>query len=122
MFKDYSGSFIMTNGRNRIRTSKRKSYAAATDFFPATKLMWKTIGAMVLVTLIIGISSTIWYGLQVQVALDQIGNKRTLNTKLHNENRLLLLQRDLMLSQEQMGAAAQKLGLRSPAKNQVRYP
>jgi len=84
--------------------------------------MWKTIGAMVLVTLIIGISSTIWYGLQVQVALDQIGNKRTLNTKLHNENRLLLLQRDLMLSQEQMGAAAQKLGLRSPAKNQVRYP
>ena len=122
MFKDYSGSFAMTNGRNKIRTSKRKSYAAATGIFPATRLMWKTIGAMVLVTLIIGISSTIWYGLQVQVALDQIGDTRTLNNELQDENRLLVSQRNLMLTQDQMESAAQKLGLRSPAKDQLRYP
>ena len=122
MFKDYSGSFVMTNGRNKIRSAKRKSYPAATGFFPATRLLWKTIGAMVLVTLVIGISSTIWYGLQVQVALDQIGDKRIVNNKLQDENRLLVAQRDLLLTQDQMEEAAKKLGLRSPAKDQVRYP
>jgi hypothetical protein len=122
MFKDYSGSFVMTTGRNRLRTSKRTSFAAAAGLFPATRFMWKTIGAMVLATLVIGISSTIWYGLQVQVALDQISEKRTRNNTLHNENRLLVAQRDLLLSQDQMEAAAKKFGLRSPAKNQLRYP
>ncbi len=122
MFKDYSGSFVVANGRNQIRTSRRKSAVAASKFFPATKLMQKAIGAMLLVTLIIGISSTIWYGLQVQIALDQIGNKRILNTKLHGENRLLVAQRDLMLTQSKMETAVKKLGLRTPAKHQIRYP
>ena len=122
MFKDYSGSFIMANGRNKIKTSKRKPFSASTKIFPATKLMWKTTGAMLLVTLVIGISSTIWYGLQVQVALDQIGNNKAITNKLHNENRLLIAQRDLMLTQDQMEAVAQKIGLRSPAKSQIRYP
>ena len=122
MFKDYSGSFIMANGRNRIRTSKRKSSTATTELFPATKLLWKTIGAMLLVTVAIGISSTIWYGLQVQVALDQIGSNRSVNNQLLKEKRLMIVQRDLMLTHNQMETAAQKLGLRSPAENQIRYP
>ncbi len=122
MFKDYSGSIMMVKGRNKIRTSKKRSSAASWKLFPATKLMWKTVGAVLLVTLVIGISSTVWYGLQVQVALDQIGNSRTINNELHNENRLLIVQRDLMLTQDHMEEAAQKLGLMSPVKNQLRYP
>jgi uncharacterized protein HemX len=122
MFKAYSGSFIMANGRNRIRTSKRKSSTATTELFPATKLIWKTIGAMLLVTVAIGISSTIWYGMQVQVALAQIGDKRAANNELHIENKLLNAQRGLMLTQVQIETAAKKLGLRPPVKNQLRYP
>jgi hypothetical protein len=122
MFKDISGSFIMVKRRNKIRTSQRKYGAVPQVFFPATKLMLKTITAMFLITLCIGISSTIWYGLQVQVALDQIGNNRAINNELHNENKLLMAQRELMLTQDHIEAAAQKIGLRSPAKNQLRYP
>ena len=122
MFKDYSGSFIAVNGRNHLRTSKRKSTAASKEVFPATRLMWKTIGAMLLTTLVIGISSTIWYGMQVQVALDQIGSNKTVNNQLQNENKLLIAQRDLLLTQDHIEDAAQKLGLSSPAKNQLRYP
>ena len=122
MFKDYSGSFIMVNGRNKIRTSKRKSSAVSKELFSATKLMWKKVGAMLLVTLVIGFSSTIWYGLQVQVALDQIGNIRKTNNHLHNDNRLLITQRDLRLTKDHMEETAQKLGLKSPTKNQLRYP
>jgi len=122
MFKDYSGSFIAVNGRNKIRASRRKSASITKEFMPTTKLMWKTVGAMLFVTLVIGISSTIWYGLQVQVALDQIGKSKTLNKTFQDENRLLIAQRDLMLTREKMEAAARKLGLQSPAKNQLRYP
>jgi uncharacterized protein HemX len=122
MFKDYSGSFIMANSKNRVRVSKRKSSAATKELFSATKLMWKTIGAMLLVTLVIGISSTVWYGLQVQVALDQIGEKKAANNELRDENKLLSAQRDLLLTQVHIEAAAKKIGLRAPAENQLRNP
>ena len=122
MFKDYSGSFMMTNAKNRVRVSKRKSSAATKERFPATKLMWKTIGAMLLVTLVIGISSTVWYGLQVQVALDQIGEKKAANNELRDENKLLSAQRSLLLTQVQIEAAAKKIGLRAPSENQLRNP
>jgi len=122
MFKDYSDSVVTANSRNQIRTSKRKSAAAPKEIFSATRLMWKTIGAMLVVTLVIGISSTIWYGLQVQVALDQIGSKKAVKNELLNENRLMIAQRDLLLTRDHVEAAAQKLGLRTPAKNQLRYP
>lgn len=122
MFKDYSGSFTMANSRNKIRTSRRKSCAASPELFPASKLMLKTIGAMLLVTLVLGISSTVWYGIQVRDALGQIGNNTAINKELRNKNRLLIAQRELMLTQDQMTAAAQKLGLRAPTNNQLRYP
>jgi len=122
MFKDYSGSITMIHGRNRIRRSKKKSSAVSKKLLPATNFMWKTIGAMLLVTLVIGISSTVWYGLQVQVALDQIGRNRAANSELQAENKHLLAQRDLMLTEGHMQEAAQKLGLRSPAGDQLRYP
>lgn len=122
MFKDYSGTYVAVIGRNKKRSRRKKATPAAKEFFYATKLMWKTVGAMLLVTLAIGVTSTIWYGWQVQSALDQIGRDKTFNTRLANENRLLIVKRDLMLSQEYMEEAAHELGLVSPAKNQLRYP
>jgi len=120
MIKDYSGGMILVSGRNKI-TAKRGSSTVASVLFPTTRLMRKTLGAMILLTLVVGISSTIWYGLQVQVALGQIGGNRETNNELHNEKKLLAAQRDLMLTPDHMKEAAQKLGLISPTKNQLRY-
>jgi hypothetical protein len=122
MLKDYSGTLIMTQGRNKLRTSKKKSYASAREIIPATRFIWQSIGAMLLVTLVIAVSSTIWYGLKVQVALDQIGSSRTTNNELRNKNSLLLVQREILLSQNKMEEAARKLGLRTPGESQLRYP
>ena len=120
MIKDYSGGMILVSGRNKI-TAKRRSPTVPSELFPATRLMRKTLGAMILLTLFVGISSTIWYGLQVRVALGQIGSNMGINTELHNENKQLAAQRDLMLTPDHMKEAAQKLGLVSPTKNQLRY-
>ena len=121
MYKDYSGSMIAVSGRNKIITSKRKNVSVSHKLLPTTRVMWKTIGAMLLLTLVIGISSTIWYGLQVQVALDQIGSSAGINNELQNENKLLLAQHNLMLTTNHMRETAQKIGLVSPTENQLRY-
>ena len=122
MFKDYSGGIILVNGRNRIRSSPGKLSALPRELFSASNLMRKTIGALLLATLVIGIGSTVWYGLQVRMALDQIGSIKTVNSELHNRNRLLIAERRQILSENNMQETAAKLGLRSPLKNQLRYP
>jgi hypothetical protein len=122
MVNDYSGSYVAINYRNKKISYNKRAATKARDFFSVTKLMWKTLGAMLLVTVVIGITSTMWYGLQVQLALDQIGNDKITNSTLTRENKLLIVKHDLMLSQEQMEKAAQKIGLYSPTKSQLRYP
>ena len=122
MVNDYSGSYVAINCRNKKISHNKRAATKARDFFFVTKLMWKTLGAMLLVTVVIGITSTMWYGLQVQLALDQIGNDKITNSTLTRENKLLIVKHDLMLSQEQMEKAAQKIGLYSPTKSQLRYP
>jgi len=120
MIKDYSGGMILVSGGNKI-TAKRRSVTVPSELFSLTKLMWKALGAMLLLTLVIGITSTIWYGLQVQIALDQIGTNKEIYHELNNENKMLAAQRDLMLTPDHMKGAAQKLGLIFPTEKQLRY-
>jgi hypothetical protein len=122
MVKDYSGSYAAINCRNKKISHKKKTAAKSGEFFSATKLIWKTLGVMLLVTVVIGIPSTIWYGWQIQLALDQIGRDKITNSGLTNENRLLIAQRDLMMSREHMEKTAQRIGLYPPTKSQLRYP
>lgn len=95
---------------------------ALKNFLPTAKLMWHGIGAMLLITLVLGVTSTIWYGWQVRSALDEIGRTKAINGTLTNENKLLSVKREIMLSQEYMEEAAQKQGLRLPSDIQLRYP
>jgi hypothetical protein len=122
MVKDYSASCVINKGRNKKKVRRKKVGPQAKEFFSATRLMWKALGAMLFVTVVIGISSSIWYGWQVQLALDQIGKDRSRNIELQEENRLLIAQHDLMLTQDHMEKSARKIGLYSPSKNQIRYP
>jgi len=122
MVNDYSGSYVAINCRNKKISHNKRAATKARDFFSVTKLMWKTLGAMLFVTVVIGITSTMWYGLQVQLALDQIGSDKITNSQVTRDNKLLIVKRDLMLSQDQMEKAAQKIGLYSPTKSQLRYP
>ena len=93
-----------------------------------TRLRWSNrerfggIGAILFITLAIGVSSTFWYGWQIQLALDEIGSTRTANQKLTSLNLQLTNHRDMLLSQGHMEKAAKKLGLYPPTKSQLRYP
>jgi len=122
MYKDYSGSYAAVLGRNRKISPKRKTVPATKKFLPAAKIMWHAIGAMLLITLALGVTSTIWYGWQVRSALDEIGRAKAVNESLTNENQLLTVKHELMLSQKYMVKAAKEQGLSLPSKKQLRYP
>ena len=122
MIKDYSGSFITENGTSRKKTIRRRTPVYTKHFLPLKKLMWNTIGAMLLVTLVIGVSSTFWYGWQIQLALDEIGKSEAMSKELTDLNLKLTTHRDILLSKEHMVKTAKKLGLYPPAENQLRYP
>jgi hypothetical protein len=122
MYKDYSGSCIAVIGRNRKKNYRKKTIPSIKEFLPAAKLLWHAIGAMLLITLVVGVTSTIWYGWQVRSALDEIGQAKALNRSLISENKLLTVKHEIMLSQEYMAEAAKKQGLSLPSKTQLRYP
>ncbi len=122
MYKDYSGSCVAVIGRNRKKNCKKKTAPALKSFLPEAKLMWHGIGAMLLITLVLGVTSTIWYGWQVRSALDEIGHTKAINGTLTSENKLLSVKREIMLSQEYMEEAAKKQGLGLPSNIQLRYP
>ena len=122
MVNDYSGTYVAINCRNKKKSPPKKAATTSRDFFSVTMLMWKALGAMLLITVVIGITSTIWYGWQVQLALDQIGSNKITNTELASENRILIAQRDLILTQEHIEKAAGRIGLYFPTKSQLRYP
>lgn len=116
MVKDYADSCIRHHNRNC-----RKKYPNPKDLFSSARIMWKTIGVMLFVTLVISITSTFWYGMKIQLALDQIGLDTAINKELTDKNRLLIVQHDLMLTPKHMEKTARKLGLQPAAKNQLRY-
>ena len=122
MIKDYLGSYSVRKGNRKTKTIKRKKASGSQNFLSFSKLMWKAIGAILFITLAIGVSSTFWYGWQIQLALDEIGSTRTANQKLTSLNLQLTNHRDMLLSQEHMEKAAKKLGLYPPTKSQLRYP
>ena len=122
MIKDYSGSFSAGIAKPKKKITKRKEASGSTNFLSFSKLMWKAIGAMLFVTLVVGISSTFWYGMQIQLALDQIGSSKSANQELTSLNLKLTNHRDMLLSQGHMAKTAKKLGLYPPTENQLRYP
>lgn len=122
MIKDYAGNFIVENGTSKKKAIRRRKSVGAKHFIPLTKLMWNTIGAMLFVTLVIGVSSTFWYGWQIQLALDEIGKSEATNKEMTNLNLKLTTHRDILLSKEHMVKTAKKMGLYPPAEDQLRYP
>jgi hypothetical protein len=121
MLKDYTGSVAITGGRNRLRAPGKKISTGMGDLFQPTRRMRETVGAMLLVTLVLGIGSTVWYSLQVQDALEKMGSSRAAGSEMQNANRALHAKYDFLLTRKQIVAAARKLGLRPAAENQLRY-
>ncbi len=120
MIRDYSDRCPNGSGgsRRRARQSISRRPPAAAD----SRLLMKTIGVLVVLSLGLGIGSTVYYGLQIRSALDEIGRQSGLNTELVVRNQELTVQRDRLLTRENIEKAAAGLGLFPPSPGQLRRP
>jgi uncharacterized protein HemX len=83
-------------------------------------LLLKTVGGMLLAVLTLGVGTSCWYGMQVRMALDEIGKSTLTKQELIIQQKALSTQRDILLQRENMEKAASKIGLYVPTKEQLR--
>ncbi len=121
MINDYAGHYFNTAIRKQHPVRRNSSYKKLLGV-NGTWMMWKSIGVMLVMTMTIGITSTVWFGWQIKNSLSSIGIERTTQHNIVTENNQLAAKRDRLLVREQIEAAAKKLGLVTPTARQLRKP
>jgi len=85
-------------------------------------MLWKTVGMLIIVSLIIGVASTLWFGNRIRTALDDIGEAKEIQIQLVNRNKELQTKRSQLLDRTHIEAVAKGLGLYPPTAGQKRTP
>jgi hypothetical protein len=83
-------------------------------------MLWRSVGAAILVVLIIGVASTLWFGNRIRTALDEIGKAKEIHTELISRNDELQTRKGRLLDRAHIEAVAKKLGLYPPGDGQKR--
>ena len=119
MINDYTDRCVATGWythapRQRIfaRKNRRNSSAGL--------MLWKSVGVLLVIALMAGVSTSLWFGSQIRTALDDIGRGRELHAELVAQNRELLAQKDRLLARSHIEAAAKGMGLHPPNNGQTR--
>lgn len=105
------------NGAQRQRTVPQKSYR-----FWSGIMMQRCAGILVLITLTIGVTSTLWFGKQIQTALNEIGQGKEVQFLLTEQNNKLRVNKTQMLARAHIETVAKDLGLHAPMAEQIRTP
>lgn len=82
----------------------------------------KIIGVMAVFAMLLGVGSSVWFGMALQAGLSNLDKSRQEQTVLRAENEKLASQRAAFMEQDTIETAARNLGLFSPAENQIRKP
>ncbi len=121
MIQDYSSRCFLDTGtrfhRPKLMFTKKNTRQTSTGW-----MLWKSVGALLVLALIIGMASTYWFGSQIRVALDNVGKNQTIHKELLAHNNQLLARRDTLLSSESFESIAKELGLYPRSEGQVRHP
>lgn len=121
MINDYSDRCFLTT-RTKQHQMRRKVLKKKFLHLSVSRAMLKTTGAMVILSLLIGIVTTVWFGQQLKTSLDAIGKNSTVRDDFLARKEKLTDQRDLLISRVRIEAAAKKLGLFPPTENQIHKP
>ncbi len=82
----------------------------------------KLVGVVAVAAMLVGVASSIWFGMALQDGLGKLDKSRKEGQFLETTNRLLVDERDKLLRQEKIEMAAMTLGLYPPAEKQLRRP
>jgi hypothetical protein len=85
-------------------------------------ILQRIAGVLIVITLALGVISALWFGKNIQTALQEIDNGKKIQSVLTIENSDLTTQRNQLLAQNNIEFMAQKIGLYPPSAKQVRTP
>ena len=116
MIQDYSRRYSSAGGRQKVRRRDRVMVSGDSG------LLWKAVGVLVVVAMLVGVGASLWLGWQIDSGLDELGSAQELHREESLRNNTLLVGRDGLHSREKIEVAAAALGLFPPTTRQVRRP
>jgi hypothetical protein len=121
MINDYAG-YCATVGESKMHHLAGRATARNSLTIPASGLFKKAASVVVALSLLLGLSSTLWYSMRINEALDTIGQNKATLQKLTLEETALANQRNRLQTPDAVRHAAAKLGLFPPGDRQIRTP
>lgn len=115
MIQDYSQRYSVTGQRQKVRRH------SATVSISKDVLLWKAMVVAVTVSIIIGVISSFWFGLQVERGLAELKSAKRVLLEDRLQTRALTAARNHLRDQGKIEAEAAKLGLFPPSAQQIRH-
>ena len=109
--KKYSGA-----GGNRQRVSGKR--AGGSD----GEQPFRIIGVITIVALLLGVAGSLWFGAALRDGLGRLDKGKQEKAELAAVNAALSAEKEALLQQEKIEAAAGRLGLFPPSEKQLRRP
>ncbi|MGV1098065.1 hypothetical protein ACUUL3_01455 [Thiovibrio sp. JS02] len=113
--RDYSKKYSAVVG-SRQRVSGRNPRG------PEQGGILKLVGVVAVVAMLVGVASSIWFGMALQAGLGKLDKSKQERQVLLTTNRLLSDEREALLRQEKIEMAAKVIGLYPPSEKQIRRP
>ncbi|HIJ79355.1 MAG: hypothetical protein OEY01_10375 [Desulfobulbaceae bacterium] len=113
--RDYSHRYSPVVGNNK-RGSGRQSMGGGNG-----KAL-KVVGVVAVAALLVGLISSVWFGLALRVSLGELAKGNHEERELLAKNEMLVEQRDRIMEPQKIEEAAKALGLYPPTKKQIRRP
>ncbi len=113
--RDYAKKYSGAAG-NRQKVSGRRAGGSEWDG------PYKIIGAVAVGAMLLGVAGSLWFGVALRDGLGRLDKGKQEKVELAAANVALSAERDALLQQEKMEAAAGRLGLFPPSAKQMRRP
>ena len=113
--RDYAKKYSGVGG-NRQKVSGRRGGGSEGE------QSFKIIGAVAVVAMLLGAASSLWFGVALQEGLGRLDKGKQEKVELSAANVSLSAEKEALLQQEKIEAAAGGLGLFPPSEKQMRRP
>jgi hypothetical protein len=119
MINDYTDRCVATGWhshthRQRIFARKNRRHSTA------GLILWKSVGVLLVIAVLAGITTSLWFGRQIRTALDDIGQGKEMHAALVSQNRELIAKKKQLLARSHVETVAKGMGLYPPTSGQIR--
>ena len=113
--RDYAQKHARGVGSSRQKVAGKRAGGSDRHSF-------KIIGVITVVAMLLGVAGSLWFGMALREDLGRLDKGKQEKIELTKINTVLLAEREALLQQGKIKAAAGRLGLFPPSEKQIRRP